>query len=245
MANKKSTKVASTTNSEVTEQKEVTQKKVVSDKKPVSKKTSKKKEEEVVVEEELVEEEPSTETVTEDATTGNDSEQKGKKRSVPTKESVSTEFDDIITSIEAEISNIRDSKTKSKGIKFLRTLNKRLKSLKTQTARIKHRNSSVKRDTINNTNSGFLKPVKISTEMAKFTGWDANELKSRVDVTKYLCNYIKENSLQNPKDRREIIADTKLAKLIKYDSKKETAPLTYYRLQTYLKNHFIKPELTA
>lgn len=244
MANKKSTKVASTTNAEATEQKEVTQKKVVSDKKPVSKKTSKKKEEEVVVEEELVEEEPSTETVAED-TTSDDSEQKSKKRSVPTKESVSMEFDDIITSIETEISNIRDSKNKSKGIKFLRTLNKKLKSLKTQTARIKHRNSSVKRDTTNNTNSGFLKPVKISTEMAKFTGWDVNELKSRVDVTKYLCNYIKENSLQNPKDRREIIADTKLAKLIKYDSKKETVPLTYYRLQTYLKNHFIKPELTA
>jgi chromatin remodeling complex protein RSC6 len=234
MANKRTTKVASTASTNETE---TVEKKTVTKKAPV-KKAAPKKEEEVVVEDEVVDE-PSSEEAVEDG------DSKSKKRQLPTKESIATEFDDLIKSIESEIVNIRESKTKAKGVKFLRTLNKRLKSLKAQTGRLKHRNSSVKRDVTNNTNSGFLKPVKISTEMAKFTGWDANELRSRVDVTKYLCNYIKENSLQNPKDRREIIADAKLAKLIKYDSKKESEPLTYYRLQTYLKSHFIKPEITA
>ena len=76
--------------------------------------------------------------------------------------------------------------------------------------------------------------------MAKFTGWNATELKSRVDVTKYLCNYIKEHNLQNPEDKRQIIPDAKLAKLIKYDSKKENEPLRYYSLQRFLKPHFLK-----
>jgi chromatin remodeling complex protein RSC6 len=78
--------------------------------------------------------------------------------------------------------------------------------------------------------------------MAKFTGWNADELKSRVDVTKYLCNYIKEKNLQNPKDRRQIIADTKLAKLLDYDNKKDTQPLTYFLIQSHLKKHFIKSD---
>ena len=122
----------------------------------------------------------------------------------------------------------------------------KLKTLKNQVSRIKQRSSS-KTISINttNTNSGFLKPVQISSDMAKFTGWDPNELKSRVQVTKYLCNYIRENNLQNPNDKRQIIPDNKLSKLIKYDSKKETEPLRYYSLQRFLKPHFMKPEITA
>ena len=116
---------------------------------------------------------------------------------------------------------------------------KKLKSLKNQSQRIKQHNSSTKKTNSNN-NSGFLKPVKISADMAKFTGWNAAELKSRVDVTKYLCNYIKEHNLQNPEDKRQIIPDAKLAKLIKYDSKKENEPLRYYSLQRFLKPHFLK-----
>jgi chromatin remodeling complex protein RSC6 len=76
--------------------------------------------------------------------------------------------------------------------------------------------------------------------MAKFTGWDPTELKSRVDVTKFICAYVKDHNLQNPEDRRQILADPKLTKLLKYDVKKEGNPLTYFRIQTSLKNHFPK-----
>ena len=74
--------------------------------------------------------------------------------------------------------------------------------------------------------------------MAQFTGWNQKDLKSRVDVTKYICNYIKDNDLQNPSDRRQILADSKLSKLLKYDSK-TSDPLTYYKIQTYMKPHFL------
>ena len=89
-----------------------------------------------------------------------------------------------------------------------------------------------------NQNSGFLKPVKISKEMAKFTGWKSSDLKSRVQVTKYICDYIKKHDLQNPEDRREIVPDAKLRKLLDFDPKKSDQPLRYYSLQTYLKPHF-------
>jgi len=189
----------------------------------------KSKKEEVVEEEEVLEEE-SEETTTDDKT---------KKRVVPTRESVLASFDELIASVEAEIQTIRDSSSKTKGVKFLRSLNKKLKTLKNQSSRVKHRTSTKTSSATNNANSGFLKPVKISSEMAKFTGW---EPKSRVDVTKYICNYIKEHELQNPKDKRQILADSKLSKLLNYDPKKESEPLTYYRIQSYIKPHFIKTE---
>ena len=104
-------------------------------------------------------------------------------------------------------------------------LNRVLKS-KTKTTRNK------------NTSSGFMKPVKISTEMAMFTNWDTSSLYSRVDVTKFLCNYIKTNSLQNPEDKRQILCDEKLASLLKVNVNGEH-PLTYPGLQQHIQQHFI------
>ena len=188
----------------------------------------------VKVEEEVVEEE---EVVLSDV----ESNLEVKTRRQPTKESVVESFDELISSIELEISRLRENpQNKSKGVKFLRTLGKRLKSLRGRTTRVMKQRVRTNRKS--NNNSGFLKPVKISKDMAKFTGWDPEVLRSRVDVTKYVCNYIRENNLQNPTDRRQILADNKLSKLLKYDSKSATEPLTYYRIQTHLKPHFVKTD---
>ena len=217
-------------------------KSVVAKKTTVSKKTVAPKESvaEVIVPEVQIEVvqppvESSEDTIVEDSQS---------KRGAPTRDIVLQSFDEIIKSIETEMEGLREGDTKNKGVKFLRTLNKRLKVLKNQSSRIiKDKRVYAKKGT--NNNSGFLKPVKISTEMAKFTGWDKDELKSRVDVTKFLCDYIRNNNLQNPKDKRQILADGKLQKLLKYDPKKETEPLTYFKLQSSLKGHFIKPEAAA
>jgi len=185
----------------------------------------------------------STEVIPEE---GEDVEAKEKKNRVsPTRESVIQAFEDLIKSVETEVESLRESENKTKGVKFLRTLNKKLKILKNQSARIIKAKRTTTRKNSTGNNSGFLKPVKISKEMAKFTGWETDSLHSRVAVTKYLCDYIKEHNLQNPEDRRQIMADEKLRKLLKYDAKKEGEPLTYFRVQTCLKNHFIKPDETA
>lgn len=158
-------------------------------------------------------------------------------RHVPTRDSVEQEFNDLVRSIDEEINKLRDSNGKTKGSKFLRTVNKRLKTLKTHTLRVVKQKPTTRR---NNTNSGFKKPVQISGELAKFAGWNPSELKSRVDVTKFICNYIKEHNLQNTEDRRNIRIDEdpKLKNLLGFDGK-DKKPLTYYSLQTYLKKHFV------
>jgi chromatin remodeling complex protein RSC6 len=176
------------------------------------------------------------ETISENPSEEVDAPKKNVQRHVPTNESVEKEFDELVASIDEEITKLRESTGKSKGVKFLRTVNKKLKTLKNHAFRVSKKKPTTRR---NNTNSGFLKPVQISKDLAKFTGWDQGTARSRVDVTKYICNYIKEKNLQDPTDKRNIRVeeDSDLKKLLKFDGK-DKKPLTYYRLQTYLKPHF-------
>ena len=163
-----------------------------------------------------------------------------RKRRVVDRESVFADFDALVQSVETEIESIRSaSNGKVSGVKFLRSLNKSLKQLKKDTTRaMKQKRKNPNR--AKNTSSGFMKPVPISGEMSKFTGWDADELKSRVDVTKYICGYIRDNDLQNPADRRQIVPDKKLTALLKLDKKSlKEEPLTYYSLQKKIQPHFV------
>jgi len=147
-----------------------------------------------------------------------------------TRESITLHFDKLIEDLETEIKNLRG--TKCQGSKFLKKVNRVVKGLKTKSIRVMGKKPKKR----TNVNSGFLKQVSISKEMAKFIGCDAGELKSRVDVTKAICAYIKGHNLQNPKDRREILPDSKLKKLLRIEKGEE--PLTYYRVQSKLKPHF-------
>jgi chromatin remodeling complex protein RSC6 len=176
-----------------------------------------------------------------------------RKKEIATREKVLQSFDDICKSINEQITNSKEDKNvDGKALKFLRNINKNLGSLKKDTGKlIRHKRKSVTTDdTVEDSGkettkmtSGFLKPVPISLAMAKFTGWAPNELKSRVDVTKFLCNYIKDNNLQNPTDRRQIVADKKLSQLLEY--KEGSNPLTYFDMQSHLKKHFPKTVIKA
>jgi chromatin remodeling complex protein RSC6 len=242
MAKKTQTKTKQT--EEVTE--EIIEE-VVEEKKPVSKKEKTVKKE--VVEpkkEKTVKKEVVAPVAVAEVEVEEDGEKKDKKkRVVPTRDTVLATFDELFASIEKEVEILRDSSNKSKGIKFLRTHCKKLKALKTQASRIISKRATGQRKTGSNTSSGFLKPVPISKEMSKFTGWDIKQPKSRVDVTKFLCNYIKENKLQNEKDKRQINPDNKLCKLLNYDPNTSIEPLTYFRLQSLLKTHFPKQDIAS
>lgn len=78
-----------------------------------------------------------------------------------------------------------------------------------------------------NQNSGLLKPVIISEEMAKFAGWEKDELHSRVDVTKVICDYIKgdekagRKNLQKPSNKKTILPDQVLKDLLRWDADSE------------------------
>lgn len=56
-------------------------------------------------------------------------------------------------------------------------------------------------------NSALLKPMKPSAELAKIVG---SEPLPRSEVMKKVWDYIKSKNLQNPENKREIIADDNL-----------------------------------
>lgn len=175
------------------------------------------------------------------------------RRSV-SRESLESNFDDLLKRLDDEVSKLKEAKQarqsseKVKGVKFLRTLNKMIKNLKNDTLRVMK--IKPKSNRVRPTSSGFMKPVNISPEMASFAGLSPSQKYSRVDITKFICNYIKEHNLQNKDDKRQIVCDQKLSTLLKYDpnnvpTDKKTgkpAPLTYFRLQQYIQPHFVSSE---
>jgi len=58
-----------------------------------------------------------------------------------------------------------------------------------------------------NKQNAFMRPVRPSKELAAITG---SEPLPRTEVVRKMWSYIKKNKLQNPQDKREILADEKL-----------------------------------
>lgn len=56
-------------------------------------------------------------------------------------------------------------------------------------------------------NAAFMKPMQPSAALAAVVG---SGMMPRTEVTKKLWNYIKRNNLQDPKERRMIVADDKM-----------------------------------
>ncbi len=85
--------------------------------------------------------------------------------------------------------------------------------------------------------SGFVKPTKISSELANFLGKPKGTEMARTEVTREINKYIRANKLQDKDNGRIILADTKLRKLLKL---KKDDELTYFNLQRYMSPHFAK-----
>jgi len=99
-----------------------------------------------------------------------------------------------------------------------------------------------KKRTGNRQPSGFVKPTKISNELAAFLGKEKGSEMARTDVTREINKYIRAHNLQDPKNGRHILADTKLKKLLKL---KKEDNLTYFNLQKYMSPHFAKASSTV
>ena len=85
--------------------------------------------------------------------------------------------------------------------------------------------------------SGFIKPTKISDELAVFLGKPVGTEMSRTDVSCLINRYIRINNLQDPQNGRRINPDAKLRSILTIGENDE---LTYFNFQRYIKHHFIK-----
>jgi upstream activation factor subunit UAF30 len=96
-----------------------------------------------------------------------------------------------------------------------------------------------KRKSGNRQPSGFVKPTKISDELAKFLEKPTGTEMARTDVTREINKYIRSHNLQDAGNGRKINPDAKLQTLLKL---KKTDELTYFNLQRYMSPHFHKAE---
>ena len=86
-------------------------------------------------------------------------------------------------------------------------------------------------------NSGFNRPIKITPELAKFLGVkDETPMSCRSDVTAAVNKYINEKSLKDPADKRKIICDKTLSKLLDPGDEE----VTFLSIQKFLNRHYIK-----
>jgi len=94
-----------------------------------------------------------------------------------------------------------------------------------------------KRKAGNRAPSGFVKPTRISDDLASFLGKEKGTEMARTAVTHDINTYIRDNNLQNPSNGRIINPDQKLSSLLKLSGAEE---LTYFNLQRYMSPHFAK-----
>jgi upstream activation factor subunit UAF30 len=85
--------------------------------------------------------------------------------------------------------------------------------------------------------SGFVKPTRISDELASFLAKPSGTEMARTEVTRDINKYIREHNLQDKANGRQINPDSKLASLLKV-AKNDV--LTYFNLQRYMSPHFAK-----
>ena len=97
--------------------------------------------------------------------------------------------------------------------------------------------SKRKRKAGNRAPSGFVKPTRISDELAVFLGKEKGAEMARTHVTKEINAYIRSNNLQDKDNGRKINPDAKLVALLKL---KKDDELTYFNLQRFMSPHFAK-----
>ena len=156
--------------------------------------------------------------------------------------------DDVVAPTDAENTETELATQSTEFLSKLQQMSSFISSLKTEfrvlekkwTRELKaaHKlNAKRKRKSGTRAPSGFVKPTRISDELASFLGKDKGTEMARTSVTREINTYIRANNLQDPANGRKINPDAKLTILLKL---KKSDELTYFNLQRYMSPHFAK-----
>ena len=129
----------------------------------------------------------------------------------------------------------------------LKTIQSNLKVLQKEAAKERRENAKLvdkcsKKTTKRKVASGFAKSTPISNDLASFLGMAPDTQIARTEVTSLIIAYIKNNNLQNPERKKEIIPDAKLKAILQ---PADGQVVTFFNLQTFLKKHFISVSSTS
>ena len=138
-------------------------------------------------------------------------------------ESFKTEFNDLSGIVKDTISTLRNLQSRMTALD--KRITKEVKTLEKKKHK-KHRATGT---------NGFSKPGNISDELREFLQLNKDELIARTEVTKKITEYCNTHNLQNESDKRIIIPNAQLRKLLRINKSDE---LTYFNLQKYMKVHF-------
>ena len=85
--------------------------------------------------------------------------------------------------------------------------------------------------------NGFAKPTLITDALCEFLSVPKGTEMSRTDVTRKINAYIKEHNLNKPENKRIILPDDKLRKILNV---KPTEEVSFFSLQRFLSPLFVK-----
>ena len=122
-------------------------------------------------------------------------------------------------------------------IASLKTEYRTLEKAWSKELRTSQKTNKKKKRSGNRAPSGFVKPTKISSELASFLDKPEGTEMARTTVTREINAYIRTNLLQDKSNGRKINPDAKLATLLKLG---KTDELTYFNLQKFMSPHFAK-----
>ena len=154
----------------------------------------------------------------------------------------------VVAEVKDEVKPVEDKATYTACLQKLNGMRQQLGSLITELKGLEKQaerdlkaaqKSSGKRKNKSTTRapSGFVKPALVSDQLAEFLSRPKGSLVARTEVTREINSYIREHNLQDPKNRRHILPDAKLKKLL---ALKPTDELTYFNLQRFISHHFQK-----
>ena len=154
-------------------------------------------------------------------------EQTTKQEAEPEVDLLGKQFAGVIMTLGTFRQSITALQAQVRGLE--KQMRKEMKALKKEASKNKAKG--------NRKPSGFAKPSKVSQELCTFMGKEAGTEIARTEVTQYLIQYIKDNELQFPDNKKVIVPDSTLKKLL---GVKEGDEVTYFNLQRLMNKHFVK-----
>ena len=155
-------------------------------------------------------------------------------------EAVDNSWDALDTQFKAILTQLSSWKTEITNMQTnVRKLQKSVQRNLKENAKKNRKKKKSSEDKPKRTPSGFAKPALISDDLCDFLNVDKGTEMARTEVTKHLTQYIKQHSLQDQENKRRILVDNKLGKLLGVSS---TDEVTYFNLQKYMKIHFPKTQ---